>query len=125
MNPKPLSECAVVILGGTAGVGLETAIHFARQGSQDRAAGPQRGTRPDRLDNVRERVPGAAVEYVQVDATNPASAVEGARVAQEGLGGIDVRERTTGPSHPRNCWNGFRSRLSNNVSTNLSYRRCT
>jgi 2-hydroxycyclohexanecarboxyl-CoA dehydrogenase len=100
MNPKPLSECAVVILGGTAGVGLETAVHFSRQRSRTALLGRNAERGRTACDNIRERVPGAAVQYVQVDATNPASAVEAARVAQEGLGGIDVLVCTTGPSHP-------------------------
>jgi len=34
MKAKSLSECGVVVLGGTAGVGFETAARFAEEGAQ-------------------------------------------------------------------------------------------
>jgi NAD(P)-dependent dehydrogenase (short-subunit alcohol dehydrogenase family) len=100
MTGKPLSECAVVILGGTAGVGLETAVHFARQGSRLALLGRNVDRGRVACDGVRERVPCAAVEFVQVDATSPVAAVDAARIALVSLGAIDVLVCTTGPSHP-------------------------
>jgi 2-hydroxycyclohexanecarboxyl-CoA dehydrogenase len=100
MSAKPLSECAVVILGGTAGVGIETAVHFARQGSRLALLGRNADRGRVACDAVRERVPCAAVQFVQVDATSPVAAVDAARIALARLGAIDVLVCTTGPSHP-------------------------
>lgn len=100
MNPKPISDCAVVILGGTAGVGLETAVQFARQGARIALLGrnPDRGQAA--RDGVRKRIPGAQVHFIQVDATDPNGALEAERTARENLGGVDVLVCATGPSRP-------------------------
>jgi 2-hydroxycyclohexanecarboxyl-CoA dehydrogenase len=100
MSAKPLSECAVIILGGTAGVGIETAVHFARQGSRFALLGRNADRGRVACDGVRERVPCAAVEFVRVDATSPVAAVDAARIVLARLGAIDVLVCTTGPSHP-------------------------
>ena len=96
---KAVAECGVVILGGTAGVGLETAAKFAERGARVVVLGrdPQRGLRACEL--CRERVPGASVEFVAVDATDPLAAVDAERVARSKLGEIDVLVNTSGPSH--------------------------
>jgi NAD(P)-dependent dehydrogenase (short-subunit alcohol dehydrogenase family) len=51
-------------------------------------------------ERVRERVSGAAVQFVAVDASVPTSAAKAAETVQTGLCGIDVLVCTTGPSHP-------------------------
>jgi NAD(P)-dependent dehydrogenase (short-subunit alcohol dehydrogenase family) len=97
---KPLSECAVVILGGTAGVGLETGVQFARQGSRIALLGRNEDRGRRACAYVREQVPSAIAEFVQTDATAPVSAIEAAESARNKLGGIEVLVCTTGPSHP-------------------------
>ena len=100
MSEKPLSECGVVILGGTAGVGLETAAHFALAGSRIVLMGrkPERGNAACAA--VRNRVPGSDIRFVRVDAVNPHEALRAEQEAREFLGRIDVLICTTGPSHP-------------------------
>lgn len=80
----------VVVLGGTAGVGWETAAHFAAQGDRVRVLGreAERGRRA--CDSLRERVPGAEVGFVRVDAADPTAATTAAAQAQAQLGSIDV-----------------------------------
>jgi 2-hydroxycyclohexanecarboxyl-CoA dehydrogenase len=107
MSEKPLSECAVVILGGTAGVGLETAAGFAREGSRVALLGRnvQRGDAASAI--VRERHPGANVQFIRVDAVDPLDTVRAEHAAREALGGIDVLVCTTGPSHPPRLLGGI------------------
>jgi 2-hydroxycyclohexanecarboxyl-CoA dehydrogenase len=100
MSAKAIAECGVVVLGGTAGVGLETAAHFAAQGARIVLMGrsPERGAAACAI--VRGRVPGADVDFVQVDATDPADAVRAEQSARARLGAIDVLVCATGPSQP-------------------------
>jgi NAD(P)-dependent dehydrogenase (short-subunit alcohol dehydrogenase family) len=100
MNAKPVSECAVVVLGGAAGVGLETAVHFAREGSRLALLGRSRDRGEAACERVREQVSGAQAEFVQVDATIPDSAIKSAETARTILGGVDVLVCATGPRHP-------------------------
>lgn len=97
---KPLRECGVVILGGTAGVGLETAIHFAREGARIVIVGRNDERGSTACDAVKKAVAGAQVSFMRADAiqTDQATAVE-AR-ARSHLGAIDVLINTTGPSQP-------------------------
>src|SRR5260370_16317007 len=66
MTHKPLSESGIVILGGTAGVGLETAFQFVGQGSRVALLGrnPKRGGAACRL--LRERGSAPHVRFIQV-----------------------------------------------------------
>jgi len=100
MSERPLSACGVVILGGTAGVGLETAAHFARAGSRIALMGrsPERGEAA--CARVREKVTGADIHFVRVDAMIPQNATRAEQEARKGLGRIDILICTTGPSHP-------------------------
>jgi NAD(P)-dependent dehydrogenase (short-subunit alcohol dehydrogenase family) len=100
MKPKSLSECAVAILGGAAGVGLETGVHFAREGARLVLLGrsPDRGQTA--CARLRERVSGADVDFIRVDATKPEEAVRAERDTRARLGAIDVLICATGPSHP-------------------------
>jgi 2-hydroxycyclohexanecarboxyl-CoA dehydrogenase len=100
MSETPLSECGVVILGGTAGVGLETAVHFAQSGSRIVLMGRNAGRGDAARNTVRERVPGSEVNFVRVDAGDPRDALSAERQAHDILGRIDVLICTTGPSHP-------------------------
>jgi 2-hydroxycyclohexanecarboxyl-CoA dehydrogenase len=100
VSEKPLSECGVVILGGTAGVGLETAAHFARMGSRIALMGRKTERGEAACATVRERVRGAYIHFVRVDAVHPQDALRAEREARDKLGAIDVLICTTGPSHP-------------------------
>ena len=100
MSERPLSECGVVILGGTAGVGLETAVHFAREGSRIALMGRSRERGESACAIAREKVPGVDIHFIRVDAADPHDAKRAEQAARERLGGIDVLICTTGPSHP-------------------------
>lgn len=100
MNTKTLSHCGVVVLGGTAGVGFETACQFAQQGSRVVLMGRNPGRGEGAREAVRSRAPNAQVAFVRVDATDPADAVRAEAEARAWLGTIDVLVCTTGPSQP-------------------------
>jgi 2-hydroxycyclohexanecarboxyl-CoA dehydrogenase len=100
MAIKAISECGVVILGGTAGVGLTTAVRFSAEGARIALLGrnPARGAAA--CEFLRARVPNANVVFVQVDASDPADAIAAEQWARARLGSIDVLVCTTGPSEP-------------------------
>lgn len=97
---KALAECGVAVLGGSAGVGLESAAQFAQQGSRVVLLGrnDERGDRACAA--VRQRVAGADVSFVRVDASVPRDALRAEQECRERLGAIDVLMCTTGPSDP-------------------------
>jgi len=96
---KPLSECGVAVLGGTAGVGFESACQFAEAGARVVILGrdDSRGAAACAL--LRARVPTASISFVRVDAANAADSVRAEAEARGLLGQIDVLMCTTGPSH--------------------------
>lgn len=100
MSSKPISECGVVLLGGTAGVGLEAAGQFAEQGARMLLLGRNAERGAAACAAVKARVPKADVGFVKVDATDPAEAVRAEAECRERLGAIDVIVTSTGPSEP-------------------------
>ena len=100
MSTKPVSECGVVILGGTAGVGLETAAQFAEQGSRVVLLGRNAERGATACATVRERAPNAIVSFIKVDATDVADTLRAEAECRATLGAIDVLVSTTGPSEP-------------------------
>ncbi|MFJ8812923.1 SDR family NAD(P)-dependent oxidoreductase [Amycolatopsis thermoflava] len=85
------SGSAVLIAGGTSGVGLATAIAFARTGCRRLmllGRNDERGKRA--LDAVHETVPGAGVDFLSADANDPVSAAEAAGETHRRLGGLDI-----------------------------------
>jgi NAD(P)-dependent dehydrogenase (short-subunit alcohol dehydrogenase family) len=97
---KEIGECGVVVLGGTAGVGLETAIRFARHGARVVLLGRNSARGADAVAQVRRQVPDATIHFVTVDAIHPSEATRAERDCCELLGGIDVLVSTVGPSRP-------------------------
>ncbi len=97
---KEIRDCGVVVLGGTAGVGLETAALFAENGSRVAVLGRALERGASAVDGIRSRVPGAVVHFVQVDAVVPAEAVRAEQECRDLLGSIDVLVSTVGPSRP-------------------------
>jgi 2-hydroxycyclohexanecarboxyl-CoA dehydrogenase len=90
------SDTAVLIAGGTSGVGLATAVAFARSGcrrlvllGRDEARGKRA------LDHVLEVVPGASAEFLSADANDPGAAEEAVRAAHRRLDRIDVLVNST------------------------------
>lgn len=100
MSTKSVSECGVAILGGTAGVGLETAAQFAEQGARIVLLGrnPERGA--SACETVRGRARGADVSFIRVDASDDVDSGRAEAECRAKLGMIDVLVCTTGPSEP-------------------------
>ncbi len=90
----------VVILGGTAGVGLETARQFAETGARIVLLGRSVDRGAAAIEYLHSSVDGSDIRFVQVDATSPDDAVRAERDCRELLGAIDVLVNTTGPSEP-------------------------
>jgi 2-hydroxycyclohexanecarboxyl-CoA dehydrogenase len=88
----------VVILGGTSGVGFETAARFAEQGDRVAIMGRNRRRGDSALNGLTSRVPGADVRFLPVDAADAADAVRGADAANAALGSIDVLVCSTSTS---------------------------
>jgi 2-hydroxycyclohexanecarboxyl-CoA dehydrogenase len=100
MEAKALSDCGVIVLGGTAGVGLETAARFAEEGARVVIIGrhPERGAAA--CETICKRSSGARVDFVRADAALPEDAVRAAKQTLDLLGSIDVLMCTTGPGEP-------------------------
>ncbi|HEX4110264.1 MAG TPA: SDR family oxidoreductase [Solirubrobacteraceae bacterium] len=93
------ADTGVALLGGTAGVGLESACRFAELGARGLALmgrNAERGAQA--CDAVRARAAGANVHFVSVDGSDPVSAQQAAARAWELLGGVEVLVTSTGPS---------------------------
>ena len=97
---KPLDECAVVITGGTSGVGLATALAFADVGVTRLAL---IGRNVERGTAARETVlaahPKASVHFLAADANDPVRAVEVTATAHDLLDGLDVLVNSTTASY--------------------------
>ena len=100
MTSGVLSGKGVAVLGGTAGVGLESAVQFAQAGARVVILGRNDARGTAACDAVRSRATGADVGFVRVDAAVAEEAVRAAGEVREMLGAIDVLMCTTGPSHP-------------------------
>jgi NAD(P)-dependent dehydrogenase (short-subunit alcohol dehydrogenase family) len=96
MTVRTLEQSGVAITGGTSGVGLASAQQFA-------AAGVRRvvllGRNEERggaaCEAVRSGCPDAQVEFVAVDANDPAQATRAIEQAQSLIGSIDVLVNST------------------------------
>ena len=93
---EAISESAVVITGGTSGVGLATALEFAAQGCKRIAL---IGRDKERGEHARSQVlvtnPGIQVEFFSADAHEHVQAKDAAEKAYKALGAIDVLVNST------------------------------
>ena len=80
----------VVVLGGTAGIGWETAAQFAEQGCRVALIGRDAAKGEAACASLRSRVAGAEVHYIEADASDAEAAAQAAADAAALLGGIDV-----------------------------------
>jgi NAD(P)-dependent dehydrogenase (short-subunit alcohol dehydrogenase family) len=97
-----VADCRVAVLGGTAGVGLETASQFAEQGARVVLFGRDHERGAAACEKVGLRAPLGDVRFIRVDATEPDDTVRAEQECRSVLGSIDVLVNTTGPSdHPR------------------------
>lgn len=100
--PLPFAGCGVAVLGGTAGVGLETASQFVEQGARVVLLGRDHDRGAVACKKLRLRASGGEVSFVRVDATDPNDTLRAEQECRAALGSIDVLVNTTGPSdHPR------------------------
>lgn len=93
---RALTESHALIVGGTAGVGLATAIQFALAGSPGIALVGRNAERGRQAcAEVRLHAPAARVEYISGDANDPAQAAQAAENARQYLGRVDVLVNST------------------------------
>lgn len=89
--PRALPESTVLIVGGTAGVGLATATEFALAGARGIALvgrDAERGRRA--VETLRLHSPATPVGFIAADANDTAQAQRAAEGARQSLGRIDV-----------------------------------
>lgn len=99
-TPKPLADSAVVITGGTSGVGLACARQFAAAGSRRIAIIGRNAERGEAaLRELKEHAPDANIVFVQADANDVAQAARAWEEARSALDGIDVLVNTTAASY--------------------------
>ncbi|RJF86321.1 SDR family oxidoreductase [Oleomonas cavernae] len=99
----PLNASNVLITGGTSGVGLETAIHFAAAGAPAVGiVGRDAGRGEAARQAVLARVPGARVEFFAGDCNLAADAQRVCEAARASFSSVDVLVNSTvGPYGPK------------------------
>jgi NAD(P)-dependent dehydrogenase (short-subunit alcohol dehydrogenase family) len=88
---KRLADRRILLVGASSGIGAATAQVLGGEGARVALAARRR----DRLEEVRQRVPGGAV-VIPFDVRDPAACAEGVAQAVEGLGGLDALVYVTG-----------------------------
>jgi NAD(P)-dependent dehydrogenase (short-subunit alcohol dehydrogenase family) len=93
---EELNRQAVLITGGTSGVGLATAHRFAARGVERIALIGRNAERGKQAcASVRAAAPKADVHFVGGDANDPAQALAAATSARDLLGGLDILINST------------------------------
>ncbi len=96
MDGFDFSAQAVVVAGGTSGVGLATGLAFARNGCTRLVlVGRNEDRGKHAVEQVLRQSPSCGVEFVAADLNDPATAEEAAAEAHRRLGGIDVLVNST------------------------------
>lgn len=94
--PRELSQSSVLLVGGTSGVGLASAIKFAQAGAPGIALVARTKDRGEAArDKILQTVPGAKVTFIAGDVNTPAGAKSAVGQAHAALGRIDVLLCTT------------------------------
>ncbi|MGD9661488.1 MAG: SDR family NAD(P)-dependent oxidoreductase [Porticoccaceae bacterium] len=97
---KAIAGSKVVVLGGTAGVGLEIACQFAEQGAKVVVLGRNEQRGDTACETVRKRIGGAEIDFIKVDAMKADDVVRAEARARDLMGGLDTLICSTGPSQP-------------------------
>ncbi len=94
------AESAVVISGGTSGIGLASALQFADAGVRRIALLARTESRGiEARDRVRAHCPEATVEFIRVDADDVGQVGRAVDAARTLLGGIDVMVNSVASSY--------------------------
>lgn len=100
MSAKAFSECGVLIAGGTSGVGLASAIGFAREGVRSIVLLGRDRTRGERaVSAVLAAVPEADASFIAADACDIADITRAAETARARLGTIDILVNSTASNY--------------------------
>src|SRR5215467_2013362 len=93
-----LKGSRVLVIGASSGMGLESAILFARDGARVMAS----ARREERLIELRDKLAaeGRAIEILAADTRDASQMLDLARAAKEKFGGIDTLVYATGPTRP-------------------------
>jgi 2-hydroxycyclohexanecarboxyl-CoA dehydrogenase len=92
----PLAECAVVIAGGTSGVGLASAHKFVQQGVRKLLIVGRDATRGRSAHTeLRSAHPEADIEFTSADANHAGEAARICELAHKRFGALDVLVNTT------------------------------
>jgi 2-hydroxycyclohexanecarboxyl-CoA dehydrogenase len=96
MDGFDFSEPAVVVAGGTSGVGLATGLAFARNGCTRLVLVGRNEDRGKRaVEQIVAQSASCEAEFVAADLNDPEAAEEAAAQAHRRLGGIDVLVNST------------------------------
>lgn len=100
-TPVPLDKARVLITGGTAGVGLATAIRFAQAGAPCigiNGRNAERGARAKAA--ILAAAPGARVEFIAGDANQVDQAIAIGAAMDAAFGGTDILVNSTVSAYP-------------------------
>lgn len=98
--PRSLADSVVVITGGTSGVGLASAHHFAAAGTERIALiGRDQGRGEAARDRLRDAFGAVQVEFLAADAGDPAEAHDAVARAADSLGAMDVLVNSTAAAY--------------------------
>ena len=95
---EQLAGSRVVVLGGTAGIGWETAARFVEEGARVVLLGRDDARGAAACARIRQRIPEADIGFVKADGKDPEQAVQAADAALNLLGGLDVTHPPTSPN---------------------------
>ncbi|AKH68370.1 dehydrogenase of unknown specificity, short-chain alcohol dehydrogenase like [Spongiibacter sp. IMCC21906] len=97
---KEINECAVVIVGGTSGVGLATAVQFVEAGATRIALVGRNSERGNAaVEVLRKQNADITVVFISADANVPSEAERVAEQAHQDLAGLDILVNTTAASY--------------------------
>lgn len=99
--PFALNEARVLIAGGTAGVGLATAMRFAALGAPAVTVNGRNAERGEAARAaIQKKYPGCKVHFIAADSGVTEQAVALGRQAEEAMGGVDVLVNSTVSAYP-------------------------
>ncbi|CAA0096695.1 SDR family NAD(P)-dependent oxidoreductase [Zhongshania aliphaticivorans] len=112
---KEINECAVVIVGGTSGVGLATALQFVEAGANRIVLVGRNVDRGNSaIATLRAVNSEVSVLFISADANQPLEAERVAAEAHKAMGGLDILVSTTSAAYvPKLLFNTDISEIPN------------